>query len=78
VDTFVPTAKSVGRPLVNDEIVEYLCQQKSLKKLSLQAGIQLSICQKVVKKDLSMYPYKNKIPIVVILQTFRIVQLFSK
>jgi hypothetical protein len=56
--------KSVGRPPVNEEIVEDLRQRmeqnskKSLRKLSLQADVPLSTCQKIVRKNLNFYPYK--------------------
>jgi hypothetical protein len=49
---------------VNEEIVEDLRQQmeqnskKSLRKLSLQADVPLSTCQKIVRKNLNFYPYK--------------------
>jgi hypothetical protein len=61
VDRFVATrsiekGKTVGRPPVNDEIVEDLRQRmeqnskKSLRKLSLQTHVPLSTCQKIVRK----------------------------
>ncbi|KAH0810715.1 hypothetical protein GEV33_012076 [Tenebrio molitor] len=69
VNRFVATGsvekgKSVGRPPVNEEIVEDLRQRieqipkTSLRKLSLQADVPLSTCQKIVRKNLNLYPYK--------------------
>jgi hypothetical protein len=60
----VEKGKSVGRPPVNEEIVEDLRQRieqspkTSLRKLSLQADVPLSTCQKIVRKNLNLYPYK--------------------
>jgi hypothetical protein len=59
----VEKGKSVGRSPVNEKIVEYLCQrmeqssEKPLRKLSLQADVLLSTCQKFVRKNLNFYPY---------------------
>jgi hypothetical protein len=65
VNRFVATGsvekgKSVGRPAVNEEIVEDLRQRieqspkTSLRKLSLQADVPLSTCQKIVRKNLNL------------------------
>jgi hypothetical protein len=67
VDRFVATGsvekgKSVGRPPVDQEIVEYLRQRmeqsskKIFRKLSLQTDVPLSTCQKIVRKNLNFYP----------------------
>jgi hypothetical protein len=69
VDGFVATrsiekGKTVGRPPVNDEIVEDLRQRmeqnskKSLRKLSLQTDVPLSTCQKIVRIKTRWHPIK--------------------
>jgi hypothetical protein len=69
VDRFVATrsiekGKTVGRPPVNDKIVEDLRQRmeqnskKSLRKLSLQTDVPLFTCQKIVRKKTRWHPIK--------------------
>jgi hypothetical protein len=69
VDRFVATrsiekGKTVGRPPVNDKIVEDLRQRmdqnskKSLRKLSLQTDVPLFTCQKIVRKKTRCLPIK--------------------
>jgi hypothetical protein len=59
--------KSTGRPQISEEIVEDLRArveqnpQTSLKRLSLQSGVPLSTCHKVLKKRLHMHPYKTSV-----------------